>query len=267
VWQYRTKGTLWRIGPAGASSLVGEDRDQERKIATFFCLDRTSGQVRWEGKEFGDRWWVGMEGVVDEILLLHGYAHPDMPAHRGLIAVDIQTGEHLWSNKECVFSGATGGTVLGARFGFTETDLLELDSRTGEVRRLVRGQDEAALLLRQAGRTSERNEQTLPVPVPQLEDVTVQELITQAADIDFASGEGLVSSDFVIVSGISPAGGNGSRNHILAVIDRHSGEVVLRETLRSRAGRAVPDSFFVIQKMLYFICQRTTLIAVSLEQR
>jgi hypothetical protein len=51
------------------------------------------------------------------------------------------------------------------------------------------------------------------------------------------------------------------------VIDRHSGEVVLRETLRSRAGRAVPDSFFVIQKMLYFICQRTTLIAVSLEQR
>ena len=101
AWKYRTKGILWRVGPVGPASLAGEVRDPERKEVRFFCLDRLTGRVRWEGKQFGDPWWVGIECGIENVLLLHGYAHPDMPGHRGLIAVDTFTGDVLWSNQEC----------------------------------------------------------------------------------------------------------------------------------------------------------------------
>jgi len=115
AWTYSVAGTLWRVIPAPPGTVVGEERDTKSKVATFFALDLASGRVRWSGRRFHDDWWVGVTVVHRNVLLLHGFATPDMPGHRGLVAADVSTGEVLWSDPACTLVELRGEVLLLSR--------------------------------------------------------------------------------------------------------------------------------------------------------
>src|SRR5215510_2177296 len=103
AWKFDSGGTIWRIHPTDSENIIGEVRDLERKKTTFFCIDRYSGEVRWEKRSFVDDWWVGVETVRNGKVFLHGYVVPDLPGHKSIIAVDITTGNKVWENEDLTF--------------------------------------------------------------------------------------------------------------------------------------------------------------------
>ena len=57
-WLYSTDNILWRIMFSHNGIIIGEDRNTETKMVTFFCLDASNGKPLWKNKTFNEQWWI-----------------------------------------------------------------------------------------------------------------------------------------------------------------------------------------------------------------
>jgi hypothetical protein len=146
-WEFTTQGDIWRLHPASGGRLVGEERDAVRKAVSFFCLDLTAGKPMWAGRNFGEPWWTGIEAVHEETVIIHGFATPDLPEHRGVAAVDIVTGDLLWQDAAIAYWGAAGDRVYAGRVARGGTISEEIEIRTGRVVRELGSGDEGRRLV------------------------------------------------------------------------------------------------------------------------
>lgn len=133
-WTYAVNGIVWRVLFAERGRIVGECRDQERKTASFFCLDEQTGKPLWQDLSLEESWWVGLESVQNNVVLLHTYAKPDMPEHKGIRAFDLETGTFRWRNDDVVFWFGRDDYVLAYRDFFDKRVGYEIDLQTGELR-------------------------------------------------------------------------------------------------------------------------------------
>lgn len=251
---------VWRVVPTGSGKLIGESRDLQKKLARFFCVNLRTGEVLWEGKGFGEPWWIGIEAVREDTVLLHRFAHPDLPEHRGVIAVDVRTGSELWRNDEMTFAGVSDEGIIVRRRRPVQEDALLLHFRTGEV--LGRGP---------TGRPAEIEQDAL-LPVPLYEDDDdeqavhlLRELCTAGAivwPVDMIEREGAVIYNYHTkrpdYTDEVPR-----LKSILTIVDRQTGSVLFSDMLCGDARVVVPDAFLVSGGMLVYVHERTTLTAVD----
>jgi outer membrane protein assembly factor BamB len=128
TWTYSAGSYIWRVLPTSEGLFIGEERDPAARKASFFCLDAANGKVLWHHIPLGDGWWTGFAAAAQGVLLLHGYASPDLPQHLKIFAVDVRTGTPLWSNGSVTFAGVHRNEVHAA----TPTgELVVLDLKNG----------------------------------------------------------------------------------------------------------------------------------------
>lgn len=267
TWRYTPAGIVWRLVPTASGKLIGEARDVQKKSTSFFCVNVRTGEVLWEGARFGEPWWLGIEAVHNDTLLLHKFATPDLPEHRAVIAVDVLTGEELWRNEEVTFErlGITSLRVVRAQpFGAQH---VRLDYRTGapveSAERDVADRPHHDLL----------DETELPTP---LYDLTTDEPATVLFRHFCSPAEIVLPVDVVereecVVYGYyerlaAPTDERVCMKNILLVVDSRSGEEVFRDVINAWCWIAAPESFFVSHDMLLYVRERTTLTAVALRQ-
>jgi outer membrane protein assembly factor BamB len=135
AWQYETDGQLWRMLFSDSGRIVGEDRDEEKKEVTFFCLDEVRGKVLWNHVGLSERWWIGIETLYDGIVYLHEYVKPDLPQHKRIIALDLESGTILWRNDELLPLFVAHDKFYAAKETFERRVYYELNMRTGEIER------------------------------------------------------------------------------------------------------------------------------------
>ncbi len=264
-WEFSTNGILWRLIPSSDGYFVGEDRDVDAKTVSFFCLDRLTGAIHWQGLTFEEPWWMGIEDVHHGVILFHGYAAPDMPDHRMITAVGCASGRVLWSNRKLQFLLAHGDRVYGAeerRDGrsFFAMDLLD-GTVVGEP-----GEEEIVRLRAEA----ERVTVGLPDPVA---DSEVPEPIRRVLN-RIAIGEEPASADALsdagdafVVTCHARSGGTVETplfRQDLLVVSKHDGRVLYRDVLVEGAASVVPETFFFIGGMFYYIRERKTLKGLNL---
>jgi len=133
AWTHDAGAVIWRFLFDGEGRIIGEVRDPERKQAWFFCLREHDGAVIWNDLRLGEPWWVGIEGVDEGRLYLHGYRKPDMPQHLGITAVDIPSGEQLWHNDDYAFVLSLNGEVYAARETFGGMQFYRLSAEDGSI--------------------------------------------------------------------------------------------------------------------------------------
>lgn len=269
AWSHTVEGVIWRIAPAEAGLLVGETRNLERKTASFFCLDCRTGAALWEGVVLSEGWWVGIEAVFDGVLFVHGFASPELPAHRGITALDLHTGSTLWRSDDMEFVGVRPESVLAVRGRFSQRELLELDPHTGAVRRAQRSDEETIELLRRCEDRSRGLDVLLPVPLG--EDASSHRVrdhlrahgkpLGAAESVEWVAHE---AGDVVIVHERAAGGEEVFLNAVLTVLEPRTGRLLYRATIASGLRRPVPDVCFVWNGMLYFLRERASLVALAL---
>ncbi|MGZ3778447.1 MAG: DUF4905 domain-containing protein [Mucilaginibacter sp.] len=110
---------VWRFEiDSQNDAVLIELRDQSEKKVSFASISLKSGQVYFDGLETEERWLTGIEAAYDGVLLLHTYQSESGPTHKGLIALDVFTGEALWSNFNLSFDylSINGPVVYDTRF-------------------------------------------------------------------------------------------------------------------------------------------------------
>jgi hypothetical protein len=262
LWDFRARGNIWKILPAGGRLIVGEERDTREKKVSFFCVDLNDGRVRWNEKPTAGNWWTGLEAVHHGVVFIHEYPDPSMPDHKKIFALDAATGEPLWENGELAFAFARGSSVFASRELFDRREYSELDLMTGSfVRILPPGE------LTAAGAVPEQAwgmEVELPVAADEPPEA-VRAAFSPGTELE--PGESLRRDGMEISNlyEVRPAEGTRRmlREHLFA-LDARTGAILHRDvvcdTLSARAG----TTFFRAEERVLYVKDRTTLRSFSI---
>ena len=111
-------GVIWRMEiDAITSTLFAEVRNNEEKQVSFSAFDLNQGKILFKDLTTNERWLTGIEAAHSGILLLHYFQTETGPTHKGLLAIDGNTAETLWSNFSVAFDhlSADGLVVYDTR--------------------------------------------------------------------------------------------------------------------------------------------------------
>jgi hypothetical protein len=269
-WEFSTAGIVWRVVPTSVGLLVGEERDVDRKTVSFFCLDSKSGNPLWQKVTFDEQWWIGIEAVHGNVMLLHMFASPDLPEHRGITAVDLQRGQALWSSPEHAFVAFRGTSLYVTHAGSTGAAILELDPRTGSLIRELQDREGIPAVPEQGVPSGvmfpvaidlEKDNSAIAVQIrhslPVQSLVGPVEVVGVEDTIAFSYHE-RADSDVPDILRF---------NNLLRVLDRRTGAAVFQERLDNAVAAIVPDSFFVQRDTLICVKDRRTITAIRLARR
>lgn len=145
-WSYHAGNGvfLWQLMFPGTGQVVGQKRDPESHVSSFFCLDAATGAVLCDDfvlMQGGDKdipagggWMVGLETTLGELVFCHAYL-PESPEHLGLWAVNLPERNVLWSRPDLVFAANLETSLLMYRHsvfaGFPEREYFLVDPVTG----------------------------------------------------------------------------------------------------------------------------------------
>lgn len=264
-WSFSPGGAVWRVHPAVAGRMVGEERDLTERRVTFFALDFPSGKVIWKGLGVEEQWWTGIERVEGDLLFVHGFVSPDLPMHRGITVIDIPQGTVLWSNPAWILESAIGERLTVLSEQRSGQGVLTVSSRTGAI--ITADADTAA---------SRPAEPSLWDSIAFPDGATVAELAAypsarsaisqREADAVVGDVELLDRPPLLMVAAAlrrKTLRGE-SLEHVLRVVHQESGKVVHEATLAGDAKGPVMDSFFLQDGLLVYVREGRTLCGVHM---
>jgi len=210
-----------------------------------------------------------METIHRGVLILHGFAQPDLPEHKGLTAVDLDSGTILWHSDGLTFWFIDGDTVYGYRPTAERRIACALSLRTGAVEKEFR-EDIDALFGLQSRSIPEAaalvfprifGEEPLEGPHRDLIEKKLRRDRTEG-NVEFVDHHG-----FLIVShhereSVEP--GSGVLRNLLDVVRVEDGRTVYSDTMSRGRSSPVPDSFFLHDGFVYYVKDQSILIAVNL---
>jgi len=269
AWVYRAEGVVWRVVSTNAEVFVGEDRNLETKLVSFFCVNQTTGEVLWEGISLDERWWVGIEAIHSDWVFLHGFSKPDMPDHKKIFALDLFTGRTVWSNDEMRFILATEDSVFASKDTVSGRMIVELNLRTGSILRSLENEHEVLNHAKARMEILANDQSDFPAPMGEslaMDQPTIAFVHNHCrSDNVVGPVEVVDKNNFLFFSYHEKSSENGRIKNTLKVVDQNNGELVFAETLDQNLQNTAPDSFFLQGNMLYFVKDRSSLIAVSIE--
>ena len=270
AWSYTAGGVLWQIQTGSGRFLVGEDREIGRKETSFFCIERRTGQIFWRNVNPGDRWWIGVEAVTDDVVVFHGFASPDMPGHRSVTVADLESGAILWSNPDLRFLALKEGSITARVESHGKRQVVQVAVLTGEILKKF-DPDVVEPCRLSTGEDSTGDGVLLPAPVRDeagREPAIVRCLnryVTgglQTAQVFLLDFSGLV----LLQSSEPRMGqqeGHPNMRTVLKIVDMGDGRLMYSDILQERTSVASPH-FFVQDGVLYYVRERTTLSALFL---
>jgi hypothetical protein len=273
AWQFEALGQVWRILFSGSGRIVGEDRDEGKKEVTFFCLDEAKGEVLWKDVAFEERWWIGIETFYGGIVYLHEYIKPDLPQHKKIIALDLESGKLLWRNDELEPLFVAGGKFIAVRSSFEKRILYELNPATGEIERELLEGSEDFDTARGRSDTSQRD-----FVFPEIFEVGVEhekelkgiiqchcDFRKLVGSIEYIHNAGLLFFNYHEQIGFSSTE-QPVLNNVFKVINTNKNRVVHSEVLNEKASAPTPDSFFFKGAQLFYIKDERLLVAFRLSK-
>jgi hypothetical protein len=270
-WTYTPEGIIWRMVLAEHGRLVAECRDPENKVVSFFCLNMTSGKELWRDLRLDEPWWVGIEAVQKNVVLLHAFAKPDMPEHKGIRAFDLASGVQLWRNDDAAYWFGFGDRVIAYRDFFERRVGYEIDLQSGRLLKTHEGSlEELHALRRQAAEHQNLPDVMLPEIFPEDSEPALAALIGKETKGKEISGriEYVCHQDALLFNFHFPMrvhiGESPSFENNFVVYRLKDKKRVFAEVIGQNLAGYVPDSFFVKHPYAFFIKDRKTLTAVRI---
>ena len=130
LWTFKSERKVWRL-LVEKGILIAELRDTEKKTAGFAGIDLSSGSRLWKNDQLEEKWWINLNVIYRDSVLLQQFARPDMPTPGRIFALDLYTGKLLWENSEVSFINAAGEILFCSKKTFTSETVIGLNFRTG----------------------------------------------------------------------------------------------------------------------------------------
>lgn len=96
-FSHKIKGLIWKVQTNESKSLLSiESRNFDKKQVAFTVLNFETGEIHFNEKVFEESWNLNLAFTGEENLILNGYEQSESPESKGLMSINIQTGDILW---------------------------------------------------------------------------------------------------------------------------------------------------------------------------
>ncbi|HVO76097.1 MAG TPA: DUF4905 domain-containing protein [Ignavibacteriaceae bacterium] len=265
-YEFTHNRQLWRIIPTATGKVILEERDTELKEAYFNCLEMNKGKIIFENLQLDEKFWIGIEGVYTDIIFFHKYLKPDMPAHKGVIALDINSRSVLWENTEYNFLFIADKKLYCYKSFFEGKRYFVLDFLTGVPIKDF-GDDYSEISRIKEGVSGENEENDYIFPEPFDENKSSDPLLLNKINREkIAAGKIQTArfGDLLFLHTLENTR-RGVRN-IFKVIEIPTGKIILEETINKEIEKFLPETFFIKGSLLFLLKEKDTLVVYSLKQ-
>ncbi|MBI3585798.1 MAG: DUF4905 domain-containing protein [Ignavibacteriales bacterium] len=272
-WTYTAHGAIWRLMFSATGKIVGECRHHDQKLASFFCVDEQTGMPYWEDVKLAEPWWVGIEAVHNDVVILHEFSKPDLPEHKRIRVVDIATGILRWRNDELTFWFAHRDTLYAYRDMFEKRVGYALALQTGAIQQSYEDTLEELGSLRKLALLEEQDAGEFLFPEI-VQDGSLspshQALLTKEIKGKSIIGniEFIQEQEYLLMNYYTPASRSTPdapllENHF-SVFETERGNEVFSDVLSRDSKSPVPDAFFIKRPFSYFVKDQKILTALRL---
>jgi hypothetical protein len=246
------KGVIWKtLADPDHKRLYLEIRDIERKQVSFSAFDLETATWLWKEITFEEPWWISLQAVSNNILLLTIYTDTNNPDKKSVLTFDVAAQKTAWWRNNFTVTSVSGGRVSGIDSKFGAREVI-LDLATGET-----VQQDALVL----------PEQNLMIIRPfQYQQGTahfesVRAFLNIKCDISpIISIEYCEYNSLILISTFT--GQNDLANYLF--VFNSSGELVAKETLGEHLNGIALDTFFIFSGYLIFVKNKCELVSYKL---
>ena len=262
-YRFDNKRQIWRIIPTKNGKLIIEERETEKKLAYFHCLELDSGKKILSNFQLDDTFWVGVEAVRDNIIFFHKFAKPDMPKHRGIFAFDMMKKEFIWQNPELIFLFILNEKLYAYKEKFEGRNYYSINPFNGDIieeigdnyEHINNLRSEASLKEADIGYLFPENFETDLV-----ENEQTNQFIKSLRNYFVVSGkiEYILKNKLLMMS-FHEANSKGSLNNLFRAVDLSKRKYILEEVINKETSLYLTDSFFVKYNLLFLLFGKTRL--------
>ena len=253
----------------GSELFVGEDRNIQLKTVTFFCIDQRTGKMLWKDIELEEKWWVGIESIQGKVVFFHGFAKPDMPDHKKIYAYDLQTGKQLWYNSDITFLFSYGDLVYASRDNASGIIFYEMNPLDGAIIREITDEEiddihSVAVNVQVEVRTFPETLHSDSQYYPEIRNINK---IISNTDHYKELIEYIEMPKIFIVTYYTRSNTTthpSDYHQEILILDRKDKQTIYQARMNSNTKALHPETYFVIDNYLYYIQEKTALIAIML---
>lgn len=260
---------IWRLIPSQSDKLIIEERDLVKKEAFYNCVEIDTGKKIFSDFQLDEKFWSGIEAVEDDIIFFHKYIKPDMPMHKGVIAVDTHSQKIRWMNDDYNFLFSGDGIIYCYKPLFDGRNYFTVDMNSGEILENL-GSDHRLInsLKEKFDKSAISSSYSFPETYSQnsLIDSKTERILKGLRNGYVVVGkvDYLVINSLLLFSFHEADGNNQLKNKFMAV-DIESGKNIFQETLNKGIRSFIPDSFFLIRNVLFLLKNKNEVIVCSIK--
>jgi hypothetical protein len=256
--------TIWRLLLNNENLLLVEERDLAKREAAFQCYDLATGKKVLSDLQFEEKFWVGVETFLGDIIYFHGYRKPDMPWHQGITAYSVSQKKVVWENKDFVFAFLDDGTLFGMQQQFETTKYYAIDPLTGALRG-EQPEDEAVIRHRRSemNAKADYSRYNFPVQFSTESQPLIEPLLDGLAKPEETVVEYLAMVNMLLVV-LQRSKTPTTYDQRLLAIEIPSKKAILQEVLNENQKSVLFDSFFIYNNCLIVIQNKETVLVYTL---
>ncbi|WMJ72941.1 DUF4905 domain-containing protein [Cytophagaceae bacterium ABcell3] len=241
-------GQLWKV-IENEGFLYCEIRYAKERRVSFCCVEIAKGKVVWENPQLpDDDWWMGMDMVVRDRLLLYTYEDPDRPEPKGVFALNVLSGKLVWGKKDYFCTAYSNGILYVQN---SEGETLVVDPETG-AEQLSGGKER---------QVEELIQDHLKFPDRYNEGETHYDTVVSYIK-DLLEAEPVLAVDYIEHNSniiVSSHAKSENRLYLYLLIMDMEGKVKHKQLLETSLKGLSADTFFIYSNALIYISERTKL--------
>lgn len=249
----KVNGVIWKtLADHLHQRLYLEIRDTDRKQVSFSAVDLVSATWLWKDVTFEEPWWISLQAIAGNVLLLTIYTDTNKPDKKSALAVDVNTRQVLWWKNNFTITSVAGGRVWGVdtKMGAREEILDLADGKTLQQKPAVLPDEQNLLITR----PFQYREGTAHFD-------SVRAFLNRKCDISpIISIEYCEYHSLILISAFT--GQNDLANYLF--VFNSSGELMLKEILGEHLNGIALDTFFVFSGYLIFVKNKCELVSYKL---
>jgi hypothetical protein len=259
---------IWRILISGNDKLLIETRDINTKDVFYNCFILENGKEIFSNFQLEEKYWIGVEAFDDDVILFHNFPRPDMPNHRGIIALNVLSKNILWKNNEFSFLFVLDGKVYGFKQGFDERYFAAFDFSIGELTEdlgndfnkinTLRIQSEnkknwGAYIYPKIFSDEENDERIRNVISEEIKNLEIE------GEVEYNIAGNILLFNYHIKNAVN------NYTNKFSALNLDKGTVVLSEILNENVKSLLADSFFVYKNFMFLLRGKNEIIVYDIK--
>ncbi len=260
---------IWRLLISESDILIIENRDKEKKEVSYSAFDLSSKKYLWKDFQPEEKFWIGIEKIQNDVIYFHKFAKPDMPAHRGIIALDIKDKKVLWKREDVIFTFIYENKLYAIKDDFYGDNILILNAKTGEEIERIKSSDvDTEAIGRQAMASEDFSDYKFPEiyynnSFSEERAARAFKAIKEKKNVDIVGNFEYTMVNNLILTSFHVNNGEKMEN-IFCIFDEGKNKIIFEKTLNEQIELFAADTFFVYKDLLILLKQQREIIIYKL---